>query len=92
MQAHYGERTSLLTEQQLVQVDGDDGSEGTLIHPDMRGNEDGQAVDLDKANQQVASGRAVLIMFSLWGLIFLQGESGRFNCSIFSSSSLILSV
>ncbi len=47
-----------------------DRSSETLTDP--HGRNDGEE-DLDKANQQVGVGRALLIILSLWGLIFLQG-------------------
>lgn len=45
--------------------DGDDGSSEMLTHGE---------VDIDKANQQVGSGRGFLIVLSFYGLIFLQGK------------------
>lgn len=46
---------------------GDSGSEETLLGVRE------EIVDPNKANQQVGKGRGLLIILSLWGLIFLQG-------------------
>lgn len=46
----------------------DDRSEETL----GRGDEE-ELLDADRANQQVGRGRGLLIILSVWGLIFLQG-------------------
>ena len=51
----------------------DDGSEETLTDRIGRGDEESVDEDDDKANQQVGRGRGLLIILSLWGLIFLQG-------------------
>jgi len=53
-------------------VDRDDASSGTLTDSRERGGEE-EVEDLDKANQQVGKGRGLLIILSLYGLIFLQG-------------------
>lgn len=66
-----GEETPLLREQARSLV-GDDGSSETLTDAQRRGDEE-ELVDADKANQQVGRVRGSLIIFSLWGLIFLQG-------------------
>ena len=65
------ERTPLLQEQR---GEGSEiGSEETLA--ERRSDEDEEAADEndDKANQLVGRGRGLLIVLSLWGLIFLQG-------------------
>jgi hypothetical protein len=51
---------------------------GERLHRDVRREgavvlEGGDAVDENKANQQVGRGRGFLIILSLYGLIFLQG-------------------
>ena len=51
-------------------VDRDDASSGTLTDSRERG---GEVEDLNKANQQVGRGRGLLVILSLYGLIFLQG-------------------
>jgi len=53
-------------------VDRDDASSGTLTVSRERGGEE-EVEDLDEANQQVGRGRGLLIILSLYGLIFLQG-------------------
>ncbi len=65
------EQTPLLREQR--QGDGDDRSSETLTDG-TRGGEEEEREDLDKANQQVGKARAVLIIISIWGLIFFQGK------------------
>ena len=67
-----GEETPLLREQRSV--NGDGGSEETLTDPRRASDEERMDEDDDKANQQVGSGRGLLIILSLWGLIFLQGK------------------
>jgi hypothetical protein len=67
-----GEQTPLLREERR-DVDQDDGSEETLMDPEVSGSESGDEVVNDTANQQVGRGRGLLIILSLWGLIFLQG-------------------
>jgi hypothetical protein len=52
----------------------DDRSEETLTDGERRGDEESVDADDDKANQQVGRGRGLLIILSLWGLIFLQGK------------------
>jgi hypothetical protein len=52
-------------------VDRDDASSGTLTDSRERGGE--EVEDLNKANQQVGRGRGLLVILSLYGLIFLQG-------------------
>jgi len=54
-----GEQTPLLRES-------DDESGGLSVGS-------GEEVDENKANQRVGRGRALLIILSLWALIFLQG-------------------
>jgi hypothetical protein len=66
-----GEDTPLLREQQSA--DGDDRSEETLTDPRRTGDEESVEGNGDKANQQVGRGRGLLIILSVWGLIFLQG-------------------
>lgn len=44
-------------------------------------NGPGEEADSGKANQQVGKMRGLLIIISLWGLIFLQGTSERFPCN-----------
>jgi hypothetical protein len=66
-----GEQTPLLREH-TGSVVGDDGSSETLTDAQRRSDEE-ELVDADKANQQVGKARGFLIIFSLWGLIFLQG-------------------
>ncbi|KAG4434665.1 hypothetical protein IFR05_009840 [Cadophora sp. M221] len=68
-----GEETPLLREQ-TGSVDGDDGSSETLTDAQRRGDEE-DLVDSDKANQQVGRLRGSLIIFSLYGLIFLQASN-----------------
>lgn len=53
-------------------VDRDDASSGTLTDSRERDGEE-EVVGLDKANQHVGRGRGLLIILSLYGLIFLQG-------------------
>lgn len=67
-----GEETPLLREQ-ARSLDGGDGSSETLTDAQRRGDEE-DLVDSDKANQQVGRLRGSLIIFSLYGLIFLQGK------------------
>ena len=50
----------------------EDGSEETLTDHHERDREVEE--DGDKANQQVGRMRGLLIILSLWGLIFLQGQ------------------
>jgi hypothetical protein len=66
-----GEETPLLREQRRADADGE--SEETLTDPRTTGDEERAEEDDDKANQQVGRGRGLLIILSLWGLIFLQG-------------------
>ncbi|KAK0116633.1 hypothetical protein ONS96_012488 [Cadophora gregata f. sp. sojae] len=68
-----GEETPLLRDQASNLV-GDDGSSETLTDAQRRGDEE-EIVDVDKANQQVGKARGALIIFSLWGLIFLQASN-----------------
>ncbi|KAH7356496.1 major facilitator superfamily domain-containing protein [Rhexocercosporidium sp. MPI-PUGE-AT-0058] len=68
-----GEETPLLREQ-IGSVDGDDGSSETLTDAQRRVDEE-DLVDSDKANQQVGRLRGALIIFSLYGLIFLQASN-----------------
>jgi hypothetical protein len=73
-----GERAPLLRDAvRIVRGDVDNGSEETLMDErerDVGDAEEGED-DHHKANQQVRRGRGFLIMLSLWGLIFLQGQS-----------------
>ena len=62
-----GEETPLLRD---ARSETDDGSDSTLL--DARESHD--ELEEGKANQQVGKVRALLIILSLWGLIFLQGE------------------
>lgn len=47
----------------------------TLTNPSARSDEENveEEEDSDKANQHIGRVRALLVMLSLWGLIFLQG-------------------
>ncbi|OWO92746.1 hypothetical protein B2J93_6776 [Marssonina coronariae] len=71
-----GEETPLLNEQN--EQDGsayrDDGSSETLTDWPRRADEE-ELGDSDTANQHVGGKRAVLIILSLWGLIFLQASN-----------------
>ncbi|CZS90276.1 related to putative multidrug transporter [Rhynchosporium agropyri] len=71
-----GEETPLLIEQ-TRSADRDDTSSETLTDAQRRGDDSDEEdlVDLDKANQQVGRLRGFLIIFSLWGLIFLQASN-----------------
>jgi hypothetical protein len=53
-------------------------SSDTLTDSSGRGDEEELEND-DKANQHVTRWRGSLIILSLWGLIFLQGETGVFS-------------
>lgn len=64
-----GEQTPLLGEQRGLKPD--DESSETITG--SQGDEE-ELLDPDRANQQVGRGRGILIVLSLWGLIFLQGE------------------
>lgn len=66
-----GEGTPLLGEHR--RSGSDDGSEETLTDRRVRVDEESVDEDDDKANQQVGRVRGLLIILSLWGLIFLQG-------------------
>jgi hypothetical protein len=68
------EETPLLVDEPRSE-DRDGASSGTLTDPRWRDEEDPEDDD-DKANQYVGRGRAVLIMLSLCGLMFLQGMLG----------------
>ncbi|KAG4411131.1 hypothetical protein IFR04_015730 [Cadophora malorum] len=68
-----GEETPLLREQ-ARSLAGDDSSSETLTDAERRGDEE-DVVEADKANQQVGRVRGSLIIFSLWGLIFLQASN-----------------
>lgn len=63
------EETPLLREWSR-EASGDDGSEETLAE---NGDEE-ELLNPDRANQHVGSGRGFLIIVSVWGLIFLQGN------------------
>ncbi len=65
-----GEETPLLGEQGNIKTD--DASSKTLTA--RQGADEEELLDPDRANQQVGRGRGTLIILSLWGLIFLQGE------------------
>lgn len=67
-----GDESPLMRAQEVGLAE-DDGSSGTLTDSQRRSDLD-ELEDLDKANQQVGRGRGLLIILSLWGLIFLQGE------------------
>lgn len=66
-----GEETPLLREQRRYRSD--NVSEDTLADPRTTSDEESAEEDADKANQQVGRGRGLLIILSVWGLIFLQG-------------------
>ncbi|KUJ11835.1 MFS general substrate transporter [Mollisia scopiformis] len=66
-----GEQSSLLGEQRNIKVD--DASSETLTG--SQGADEEELVDPDRANQQVGRGRGMLIVLSLWGLIFLQAAN-----------------
>jgi len=66
----FGEETPLLRDVDRG-IKRDDESLEALTD-ESRGDED-DVVDANKANQQVRRGRGILIILSLWGLIFLQG-------------------
>ncbi|EKD16548.1 putative MFS multidrug transporter [Drepanopeziza brunnea f. sp. 'multigermtubi' MB_m1] len=68
-----GENSPLLGEQ-TRSPDRDDGSSETVTEAQRRASEE-ELEDSDKANQHFGRLRAVLIMFSLWGLIFLQASN-----------------
>jgi hypothetical protein len=70
-----GEETPLLAERTTAGSDAGASSSETLLS-DPRGDEE-QQVDRNQANQQVGRTRGLLIILSLWGLIFLQGKSLR---------------
>lgn len=63
-----GEESPLLGEQ--INIKADDASSKTLTGSGA----DEELLDPNRANQQVGKGRGFLIVLSLWGLIFLQGE------------------
>ena len=66
------ENTPFLGDQRRQDSDGS--SEETLADSQRTGDEESaEGVD-DKANQHVGRGRGLLIILSLWGLIFLQGK------------------
>lgn len=65
-----GEETPLLRGEERSGVR-DDGSSGTLTEEQRSIGED--VVDPNKANQHVGKVRGLLIILSLFGLIFLQG-------------------
>lgn len=67
-----GEETPLLRDQRRGDSDG--ASEETLTDARRGVDEERGDEDDDKANQQVGRGRGLLIILSLWGLIFLQGK------------------
>ena len=67
-----GEETPLLREQR--REGSENGSEETLTNARGSGDEEIAGEDEDKANQLVGRGRGFLIILSLWGLIFLQGN------------------
>ncbi|KAE8448092.1 hypothetical protein EG329_009857 [Mollisiaceae sp. DMI_Dod_QoI] len=66
-----GEETPLLREQGNIK--GDDASSKTLTA--RQGVDEEELLDPDRANQQVGRGRGILIILSLWGLIFLQAAN-----------------
>jgi hypothetical protein len=70
-----GEETPLLREERMGgNVNGAGGANSDISSSprEPRGHED--IADSGKANQQVGRIRGLLIILSLWGLIFLQGE------------------
>ena len=71
MASEASEETSLLRGDRGV-IDRDDASSGTLTDSRERDGQE-EVEDVDKANQQVGRGRGLLIILSLYGLIFLQG-------------------
>lgn len=68
-----GEETPLLSEQ-ARREDLDDRSSETLTDSSRAGDEE-EVIDSNKANQHVGRRRGLLIILSLWGLIFLQGRT-----------------
>lgn len=65
-----GEETPLLRD--LARGDGRDNRSSEPVSGEERADGD-ILVNSGKANQQVGKGRGLLIIISLWGLIFLQG-------------------
>jgi hypothetical protein len=59
-------------ETSLLRGERDDGGSSETTTASHRGDEE-VLEDADRANQQVGTGRAVLICLSVFGLIFLQG-------------------
>lgn len=72
-----GEETPLLAERTTAGSDADASSSETLLSDPRGGRDEEQQVDRNQANQQVGRTRGLLIILSLWGLIFLQGKSLR---------------
>ncbi|KAH6674209.1 major facilitator superfamily domain-containing protein [Halenospora varia] len=68
-----GEETPLLSEQ-ARREDLDDRSSETLTDSSRAGDEE-EVIDSNKANQHVGRRRGLLIILSLWGLIFLQASN-----------------
>lgn len=68
-----GEESPLLGQEQMRRSVGVNGAGARLlgIPPSPR------EADTGRANQQVGKIRGLLIIISLWGLIFLQGESSE---------------
>ena len=67
------ERTPLLNERSAPRAQ-DDESDATLLDSEEIGSQSNETEDDDSANQSVGKGRGILIILSLWGLIFLQGR------------------
>lgn len=65
-----GEESPLLRDEQTSRNAGVNGVDGRISGITSSPRE----ADKGKANQQVGKTRAVLIILSLWGLIFLQGK------------------
>ncbi|KAI9054109.1 hypothetical protein LZ554_001280 [Drepanopeziza brunnea f. sp. 'monogermtubi'] len=70
-----GENSPLLGEPTRSPDRDDDGSSSETVTGARRRGSEEELEDSDKANQHVGRLRAVLIMFSLWGLIFLQASN-----------------
>jgi hypothetical protein len=69
------EEAPLLRERRRSDTDADDGSLEALTNPRGRSHEEeGVEEDMDKANQHIGRVRTLLVILSLWGLIFLQGK------------------
>lgn len=69
-----GEQTPLLGSDSIDEGQ-DDGSAETLLNSSASGADNSDDGDENAANQKVGKGRGLLIILSLWGLIFLQGKN-----------------